>query len=136
METSFLERDIKVFYVTADAFPQGVLAAHQKLHSMVPFSTKRAYFGISRPENGGDIVYRAATEETFHGEAEQYKCDTLILKKGKYLQMVVKNYTKDVQSIGRAFGKMLQQPGLDPKGYCVEWYLNDKDVKCMIRLEK
>lgn len=136
METSFLEKDIKVFYVTASSFPQGVLAAHQHLHSMVPFSTKRGYFGISRPENGGEIVYKAATEETFHGEAEQYKCDTLILKKGKYIQTVVKDYTKDIQSIGRAFGKLLEQPGLDPQGYCVEWYLNDKDVKCMIRLEK
>lgn len=136
METSFLERDIKVFYVTADAFPQGVLAAHEKLHSMVPFSTQRAYFGISRPENGSGIVYKAATEETFHGEAEQYKCNTLILKKGKYLQIMVKNYMKDIPAIGKAFDKLREQPGLDPQGYCVEWYLNDKDVKCMIRLEK
>jgi hypothetical protein len=24
---------------------------------------------------------------------------------------------------------------LDPEGYCVEWYFNDRDVKCMIRLK-
>jgi hypothetical protein len=30
----------------------------------------------------------------------------------------------------------LQQPGLDPQGYCVEEYAADFDsVRCMIRLE-
>ncbi|MRG45036.1 transcriptional regulator [Chitinophaga sp. SYP-B3965] len=135
METTILDKDMKVFYVTAAAFPEGVIPAHEKLHSMVPFSTERAYLGISRPENGGGIVYRAATEETFQGEAEQYKCDTLILKKGKYLSLILKDYAKDPLSFKKAFDKLLNQPGLDPNGYCVEWYINGgKDAKCMIRL--
>lgn len=137
METTTFDKDLKVFYVTATAFPEGIQAAHEKLHGMVPFSMERIYLGISRPEKGGNIVYKAATEETFHGEAEQYKCDTLILKKGKYLTLMLTDYMKDVQSIKRAFDQLLDQPGLDPQGYCIEWYLNGgKDMKCMIRLEK
>lgn len=136
METIIQDKDIKVFYIQATSFPEGALPAHEKLHTIVPFSKERKYFGISRPENNMDIVYKAATEETFHGEAEQYDCKTLILKKGKYISMIVKNYTADIASIGKAFDKLLKQPDLDPQGYCVEWYLSEKDVQCMVRLKQ
>ena len=135
METTTLDRDIKVFYVTAKSFPDGILEAHQKLHSLVPFSTDRKHFGISRPENGAGIVYRAAAEEIKEGEAEKLNCGTLILKKGNYLSLTINDYMKDIQSIDRSFKKLLSSPNLDPQGYCVEWYLNNKDVKCMIRLK-
>ena len=135
METITLENDIKVFYITAKSFPDGIIDAHRKLHELVPFSTDRKYFGISRPENG-TIVYKAATEETSQGEAEKLNCDTLILKKGKYICLTINDYMKDLQSIERAFKTLLSHPNLDPEGYCVEWYLNNKDVKCMIRLKE
>jgi len=136
MEHFTLEQDIKVFYVTAKSFPEGIMEAHEKLYSMVPFANNgRRYFGVSRPENNTGIVYRAAAEELFQNEAEQHDCETLVIRKGKYLSITVHNYTKDVSQIGKAFQQILFQTGLDPEGYCVEWYLNDKDVKCMIRLK-
>jgi hypothetical protein len=46
METRKIDKDIVVFYVEAASFPDGVLAAHEKLHSMVPFNNGRKYFGI------------------------------------------------------------------------------------------
>lgn len=136
MEIKTIDNDIRVFYITASSFPDGVLAAHQKLHALVPFSKDRKYYGISRPENEDGIVYRAAAEEMSAGEAEKFNCETLVLKKGKYISMVVHDYMKDLQSIGKAFSQLLDYPGLDPQGYCVELYLNDQDVDCMIRLEK
>jgi hypothetical protein len=135
MEKITLDNDIKVSYITAKSFPDGIMDAHKKLHALVPFSTGRKYFGISRPENGV-IVYKAAAEEINKGEAEKLNCDTLILKKGKYICLTINDYVKDIQSIDRAFKKLLSYPDLDPEGYCVEWYLNDKDVKCMIRLNE
>ncbi len=135
METITFNDDIKVFYVTASSFPHGIMEAHEKLHSLVSFSTARKYFGISRPENG-DIVYKAAAEEIYQGEAEKLNCDTLLLKKGNYISLTINDYVKDLQSIDRSFKKLLSQRGLDPNGYCVEWYFNDKDVKCMIRLSE
>jgi hypothetical protein len=135
METITLDNDIKVFYITAKSFPDGIMAAHKKLHELVPFSTDRKYFGISRPENSV-IIYKAAAEEINEGEAVKLNCDTLVLKKGKYICLTINDYIKDIQSIDRSFKKLLSYPGLDPNGYCVEWYLNDKDVKCMIRLKE
>jgi predicted transcriptional regulator YdeE len=135
METTILENNIKVFYVTATSFPDGIKEAHEILHSLIPFSKERKYFGVSRPENNSDIVYRAAAEVMKEGEAEKLNCKTLVLKKGKYISLTVNDYMQDLSSIERAFKQLLSHPGLDSQGYCVEWYLNEKDVKCMIHLK-
>lgn len=136
MESIVLDHDTRVFYVTASSFPEGILEAHAQLHKLVPFSGDRNYFGLSRPENGGPVVYRAAAEEKFPGEAEKYHCDTIILKKGKYSAITLLDFRKDPLSIPRTFQKILATEGLDPEGYCVEWYANDREeVTCMIRLK-
>jgi len=135
MQTFNLENDIQIFYVTAKSYPDGILAAHQQLHAMVPFSYERKYFGLSRPEKNGGIVYRAATEATVEGEAEKYNCETLTIKKGQYLSLVISNYRQDLPSIGIAFQKLLSQPNIDPQGYCIEWYISETDVNCLVRLK-
>ena len=137
METIILEKDIKVFYVTATSFPQGIGEATQKLHSLFPFSKERKIFGLSRPENNEGIIYRAAAEEMFEGEAEKLKCKTLIIPKGKYITILVNDFRNDIMSIDKAFQQLLKQPNLDPKGYCVEQYATDREaVICMIRLDE
>lgn len=133
METVFFDNDIKVLYVQATSFPDGIMAAHQKLHGVIPYSTKRKYLGISRPEDGV-INYKAGAEELDPGEAEEFKLDTLTLKKGTYTCIDIHNYMKDLQAIGQAFDQLTGLPNIDPQGYCVEWYINDKDVKCMVRM--
>ncbi|MES2457965.1 MAG: transcriptional regulator [Bacteroidota bacterium] len=134
METTTINQDIRAFYVTASSFPDGVLAAHQQLHAIVPFDEKRRYFGLSRPENDGGIVYHAAAEEIHPGEAEELGFKMLVLKKGTYVSVTIEDFMKDIPSIERAFKELLSYPQLDPEGYCVELYLNQKDVQCMIRL--
>jgi hypothetical protein len=133
VETVTFDKDFKVMYVIAASFPNGVLAAHQQLHSLIPFSDTRKYFGISRPENG-TIIYKAGAEELKSGEAEELNLETLTLKKGNYLSVFVHDYMKDVPAIGKTFDLLTAQPGIDPQGYCVEIYLNDKYAQCMIRL--
>ena len=136
MESYFLENDITVFYVLAHSFPEGVLAAHQKLHELIPYSDKRRYFGISNPDKTGKIIYRAAAEELTNNEADKLKLETFVLKKGNYSSIVIKNYHKEISDIGKAFDILLTNANLDPQGACVEWYLNDTDVQCMVRLTK
>lgn len=133
METTQLNEDIKVMYVTASSFPDGVLAAHQKLHAAIPFSTERKYFGLSRPE-GGAIIYKAAAEELKEGEGENLGFETMIIKKGNYITQTIYDFMKDIPAIGNTFQEMIKHPGIDPEGYCVEWYINQKDVQCMVRL--
>jgi hypothetical protein len=135
MEEIILDQDIKVFAVTASSFPDGVMEAHTKLHSIVPFSTERKYFGLSRPENG-HIIYKAAAEGLEGDEAEKIGLHSMVIKRGNYISITIEDFMKDIQSIGKAFNEILSHPGIDPDGYCVEWYLQGKDVKCMVRLEQ
>lgn len=134
MKTISIAEDIKVMYVTATSFPDGIVEAHEKLHSKIPTISRRTFYGISRPENK-TIVYRAAAEILKPDEPAAFKLETLVLKKGNYVSLLIKDYTKDIESIGGAFDTLLSHPHLDPQGYCVEWYLdNNKDVQCLIRL--
>jgi hypothetical protein len=138
METIVINKDIKVFYVKAASFPAGVEDAYNKLHQLLSFSPGRRYFGVSRPEKeeNGNIVYRAAAEELAAGEAEKLNCGTLVLKKGNYISLTVEDYKKNILAIDKAFKILLAYPGIDPDGYCVEWYLTDQEaVKCMVKLE-
>lgn len=133
METTAIDNDIKVFYITATSFPEGIMAAHEKLHARVADSPNRNFYGLSRPENGA-IVYKAAAEELQAGEGEKLHCETLIIKKGKYVCATIENYLQHLPKIETTFAELLKTPGLDPNGYCVEWYFNETDVKCMVRL--
>ncbi len=135
METLTWNNDVKIFYITAETFPEGITAAHEKLHSLIPFSDDRQFFSVSRPENG-QIVYRAGTAQLYDGEAEKFNCESLVLEKGRYASLTVPNYTADLTSIEKAFQRLLAEPNLDPQGYCVEWYISEQDVRCMIRLDE
>lgn len=134
MEKYSLDKDLNIFYVTASSFPEGIPAAYQQLANLVPLTKDRTLYGISRPE-GGPIVYRAGLEQSYEGEAEKYGCAALILKKGTYISSILKDYMKAPELIGCEFKALLETPGLDPQGYCVEVYLSDVEVRCMIRME-
>jgi predicted transcriptional regulator YdeE len=130
-----LDKDINVMYVTASSFPEGIMEAFNRLHQLIPGTTKHTLYGISRPENGGQIVYRAATGISSPVEAEKYHLESLTLKKGRYICQKVDHIQNDPQIITETFQNLLQHPDLDPQGYCVEQYEPDEDsVLCMIRL--
>lgn len=134
LEKIRLEKDIRVLYVTAPSFPEGIAEAFDQLYA-IPSSPTRDIFGLSRPENDGEIVYRAAREME-EGEAARHDYDTLLIPKGNYLSRTVNDFKHAPWAIAQAFEELLAQPGLDPDGYCVEWYDMDRpSVKCLIRLE-
>jgi hypothetical protein len=133
MEKITIHNDIKVFYVTAKSFPDGIQEAFDKLYAIIPGSDARVYYGLSRPEKGV-VTYRAAVEELYPGEAAKLNCQTLVIRKGIYVSSTIYDFMKNVPEIGQAFRELLSQPDLDPEGYCVEWYFNEKDVLCMLRL--
>ncbi len=133
MEIITLDNDIKVLYVTATSFPDGIMDAFERLYALVPRGGGRRIFGISRPEKGV-VTYRAAAEEMKDGEADQLGCDTMLLKKGKYAAITIPDFMEDISRVGAAFQQLIAMPGIDRDGYCVEWYLNETDVRCMVRV--
>jgi predicted transcriptional regulator YdeE len=136
MEIVNLEKDIKVLFVTALIFPEGILAAWQKIDAICHSSLNRQRFGISCPDKSGRIVYNAAVEELELGEAEKFGMEAFVIKSGQYITLIAHDYTKDTQNVSKAFQQLLTHTDIDPEGYCLEWYLNEKDVRCMVGLKK
>ncbi|MFC4872970.1 transcriptional regulator [Negadavirga shengliensis] len=135
MEKIRIDKDIELFCVEADAFPDGILKAHQALHQKIPFSRKRKYFGLSRPEKG-KIVYWAGAEVRHTDHVEKSDGDRKLIRSGDYIGLRIKGYREDIESIGEAFNELIARPEIDPEGYCVEWYLEDDEtVLCMVRLK-
>jgi hypothetical protein len=135
MDKFTLKEDIKVFCVTASSFPEGISAAHEKLHALLPSDAARRFYGISFPQSLGKIIYKAAVEQEYEGEAEKLGCEKFIIKKGEYISSIIKDYSNNIPSIGETFRRMLSDPRIDPEGCCVEVYLNDRDMQCMVRLK-
>jgi hypothetical protein len=136
MEKYYIDRDIKVFYATATSFPEGVGGAFQKLLSFLPKPNERILYAISFPNERGQIIYKAAVEESFPGEGEQNGCETFLIKKGEYWSELLPDWRKDESIVGETFQKLLKHPDLDKNGYCLEIYLNEKDVRCLVPLSQ
>ncbi len=134
MEKYILENDIKVVCVTATSFPAGVMQAHQTLHSKLSNSDQRKFFGISHPDKTGSIIYKAAAEVLNENETKTPGFETFTIKKGEYIGKFIPRFCDDVTIIGKTFKELLAYPGIDPQGYCLEMYLSDTDVRCMVPL--
>ena len=130
-----LEKDIHVFCKTAVSFPDGVKEAHESLHRLISFSPERKYFGLSWMNEAGDIIYKAAAEELIPGELSKHQLEPFTLRKGDYIYIDVKNFMQDIPAIGQAFNELKSDKRIDPEGVALEWYLNEADVRCMIRLK-
>lgn len=134
MQEFILDKDIQVLCVTATSFPAGIGAAFSKLHTIVPDADKRDAFGISHGGEAGSIIYKAGAAQQEEGEAGKYGCEQFTIRAGKYIGTVLKDWKQDETSIGRTFQQLLQNYDIDPNGACIEKYIDDKDVQCMVRL--
>jgi hypothetical protein len=133
MDSFILGEDIQVMCVFADRFPEGIVPAFEKLHNIVPNNPGRRYFGISRPDQTGEIMYRAAAEELEDGEAERLGLERFTIPGGAYNTYYIKDYRNNIGAIAECFQLLIGQSEADPNGYCIEWYIGDDDVKCMVR---
>jgi hypothetical protein len=133
MEIATIENDKLVIYIEATSFPNGVGAAHEKLHGIVPFSVQRGYYGISWMEQV-NTRYLAAAGELYEAEAEKYGLEKFTIKKGDYICETVRDFMKHIPAIGECFQRMLTDPRIDPQGYCLEIYEGD-DVRCLVKLK-
>jgi len=135
MEKYELVKDINVFYLPADSFPEGIQPAFEKLEGLVASDENRTRFGLSWPDKNGKIKYKAACEEKYPGEGKKFGLNSLVVAKGSYITELVKNFASDVSQITQTFRRLLEHPDIDPNGFCVEWY-KGPDVLCMIRLSQ
>jgi len=133
MEPYHLNQDIRLCCIAAKSFPDGVMAAFQQLMNIFPDQQgQRRLFGVSWPDGKGSLVYKAAVEEKYQGEAERLGMEPYLLKKGEYLSTTVHNFMNDIPSIGKAFRQLVDAPGVHPNTVGVEEYISTTDVRCMV----
>lgn len=92
MEYFNLQTDSNAFCVTANTFPDGVLEAHQELHSFVAYNSNRSYFGLSYINSKGCITYKAVATKLFPNEKNEFQMEHITLKKGTYRCKSVNNF--------------------------------------------
>jgi hypothetical protein len=133
MEDYYFENDTAFACKRADKFPDGVQSAFETLHVHIPFSTSRKFFSFSWMNEKDEIIYLAGaeilTDEIYPG------LETFTFKKGKYRGTIIQDFMKDIPQMGKLFQELCRDPELDPQGYCVEWYYNELDVKCFVKLK-
>lgn len=76
--------DINVMIQKASAFPEGVKAAHKKLHTLITNNKTSRYFGISYMGKNNEIIYYAAAEILNADDAVNFGLETFTIKIGNY----------------------------------------------------
>jgi hypothetical protein len=130
-----LTSDIYVACLAAKSFPEGVMESHDSLRDLMPFLPARKIFGISRPDKTGAILYKAAAEVLDKKELNISGLENVIIQQGEYLSIYIEDYRKDIPVIGVAFQKLISDPRIDPEGFCLEWYVTDIDLRCMVPMK-
>lgn len=134
MEEFDLKEDIRILCIRATSFPMGVKQAFDKL-GILPDCQDRTFYGISRMDEKGQIVYKAAATEMADGEAERFGLEAFTIPKGLYLAERISQWTGREMLIGETFKKLIADPRMDNTFPCVEWYNRQDEVLCMVRME-
>ena len=134
METFVIKKNIEAFGFQVKTFPKGIGEAFDSLIEMVPERLNRSYYGISYMAPDNKLVYIAAVEEKNKGEAERNKCERFTIEQGKYLAVSVKDWRKKTDTIKDVFHEMMNEKNIDHSKPCVEWYKNDDEMLCMLKL--
>jgi hypothetical protein len=132
MEVYRVKKDMRIFCVKAESFPNDIKKAFAVLISLLPSTNGRTFFGVSYQSGSNEMIYHAGVLELFAGEGSLYGCTTLVIKEGEYLVESLKDWKKDESSIGQAFRKLADFRN-DTTFPCVEWY-NGDDVMCMVKI--
>jgi len=135
METYYLSHDIKAFGVQVKTFPMGVGEAFHDLIQKLPNGDKRSYYGLSICV-GDKIIYNAAAEEAYPGEADKYDYEKYEIQKGEYLTEEIKGWQQKTDCIKDVFAEMMKDKRVDNSHpcLCIEWYKNTEDMLCMIKI--
>lgn len=136
IEKSF-PKDMNLVFAKAASFPDGIQEAFDALKSKIGHIKRVSYFGISNPEGGKGIVYKAAAATMPAVDASALGLGTLMIKGGNYYSIKLKDISEDIGQIGKAFDLILSKPDIDPEGCCIEIYdyFGSDSVECIVRRE-
>ena len=135
MEKYRVQKDLQVFGLQVMSFPYGIGEAFGNLMEMIPNGKERAYYGISYFDNAGNIVYHAAAEEKYSGEAEKYNCKSYTIEKGEYLAIKLAGWRSKTDKMKELFHELMIDERTNKSKPCIEWYYNDDEMMCMMLMK-
>jgi len=128
-----LAEDIRLMIVKAKAFPHGVVPAYQELERAISKPAGRSFYGISRGAEDGGILYWAGVRP-IGDEERRLRLEQFTVRRGTYISETLTNWRGREHVLGETFKKLYSDPRVDPLGSCVEWYQDNGDVICMVRI--
>lgn len=132
MEKYNLKENLKVFGIQVKTFPVGIKTAFDELIEKTgDCAGERNYYGISTMKNNV-IVYVAAAEEKFEGEAAKYNYEEYLIEKGEYLTVILTDWQQKTDMINGVFSAMMQNEKADKAKPALEWYKNEHQMLCML----
>jgi hypothetical protein len=133
METYNLSHDVKIFGSQVKTFPMGVGEAFDAL--VKKLGNNRSYYGLSVCTADG-VIYNAAAEETYEGEAEKNGYEQYVIQKGEYITETIKDWPQQTDCIKDVFAEMMKDKRVNSvlPCVCVEWYKNMHEMLCMIKI--
>ena len=136
MEKYSIEKDIKVLCATAMSFPDCIQEAFDSLVNILPMIEGRNYYGLAYQGVSGKIIYKAAAEQLSDNEEKISGFESFVINKGEFLAETVMDWRKHLNQIGPIFMKLVKDPRVDRDYPCLEWYKNDNEMMCLVRLAK
>ena len=136
METYNLKTDLNVFGKEVTTFPLGINEAFSALLERIPDGFKRTYYGLSYMDEMGKIIYKAAAEENYAGEAEKYNCKRYLIEKGEYLAVSITNWRDNTDCIKDVFHDMMEDDRADKTREVVEWYKTETEMLCLVKAKE
>ena len=131
MEIYYQPEDLTLFGVQVKTFPNGITEAFEML--VERFGRERSYFGISWMDEKQKVIYYAMVSELVNGEGNKYHYEKLTISKGEYHTESIHNWMNRLDSIKDVFHGLMSGSMADKNHPCVEWYMSDEEMLCMVQ---
>jgi predicted transcriptional regulator YdeE len=136
MEKYNITDDIKAFGLQVKTFPSGIGEAFDELIKKTGNAAgERNYYGISEFQDGR-MYYYAAAEEKAVSEAQKFNYETFTIEKGAYLAGTLPEWRKKTECIKDIFSEIIKDPDVDKTKPAIEWYKDDKEMMCLVKMKE
>ncbi|RYY57946.1 MAG: hypothetical protein EOO09_00720 [Chitinophagaceae bacterium] len=135
MEIITLSKTLNVFGKQVTSFPDGIQDAYDSLVNKLPGGFEgRPYYGLSYMAEG-KVMYYATALETLDGEAELYGETRFSIPEGSYLAITIMQWHDKTDTVADQFHQISRDPRVEHDTWCVEWYKNDEELVCMMKIK-
>ena len=132
MEIFQLPQEYRLLCKKVNKFPEGIGDAFENLYRQLPCPHKRNYFGISWMDEQQQVNYQVAAERRADDVCEEF--EDRVLPKATYLVVRIMNWYEHLSDIKGVFGALMADMRTDKSFPCVEWYLSDDEMLCMMKI--